>query len=99
MPLQRDAVTGKLICVEQSTAEHVSSQETSVALCPLGFRDERPDFGWPIPIMAPIPPDPQPLVDALDRLVPLQHPRQASAYTTMADPSAWTIEVDSEVDE
>jgi hypothetical protein len=97
MPLQRGA-NGKLVAVEQESPAHISSQEAAVALCPLGFREERPDFGWRIPFLAPGPPDPQPLVDALDALVPLPQPRDASVYQPLAtDPARWTIEVDSEV--
>jgi hypothetical protein len=97
MPLQRGS-DGKLNVVEQATPEHVASQEVSVALCPVGFRDERPDFGWAIPVMGTVPPDPQQLVEALDRLVPLPRPRTASTYMTLAtDPSAWTIQVKAEV--
>jgi hypothetical protein len=99
MPFSRGS-NGKVVVVEQATAAHVSSQEVSVALCPIGFRAERPDFGWPIPVMRPAPLDPQPLVKALDELVPLPTPRDARGYIALvSDPSHWTIEIDSSVRE
>ena len=98
MSVQRDPRTGKLATVEQGTAQHVLSQETSVALCPIGFRLERKDFGWPQSRSRGIPIDPRPLVDALNRLVPTPFSRSAEAYANLAvDPAAWGIEVDTEV--
>lgn len=70
-----------------------------MVLCPVGFRDDRLDFGWKFPELSrTAPADPQPLVDALNRLVPGVSNRTAEAYADLVnDPSNWTIEVDSEV--
>jgi hypothetical protein len=98
MPLSRDPITGSLAVVEQGSPEHVASQEVAVAMCPIGFRPERPDFGWQMPYMRRTPVDPIPLVEALDRLVPVALKRDVSVYVSLAaDPSNWTIEIDSQV--
>lgn len=55
--------------VEQGSTEHVEAQAAVVAYCPLGYRPERPDFGWPWPDVQLMPIDPQPLVDALNRYI------------------------------
>ena len=35
--------------VEQDTAEHVMACENVIVRCPIGFREDRPEFGWPFP--------------------------------------------------
>jgi hypothetical protein len=56
--------------VEQRSPEHITNQEFAVVVTPLGFRDERPDFGWEWPEFAPVPLDLSGLRDAFVRLVP-----------------------------
>jgi hypothetical protein len=58
---------GKVAVVEQDTAEHTLARANMVVRCPLGFRLERPDFGWPFPEFQPIPLDLGPLEDAMER--------------------------------
>jgi phage baseplate assembly protein W len=83
-PFHRDPASGNVAVVEQDTPEHIQSCELAIAACPLGFRQERPDFGWPWPEMKTIPLDPQPLVDALNRLEPRVSRRTASEYADLA---------------
>jgi phage baseplate assembly protein W len=46
---------GRVAVVEQGTDEHVESCEHVIVACPVGFRDERPEFGWPFPEFVTIP--------------------------------------------
>jgi phage baseplate assembly protein W len=68
-PFGRDA-TGKVGVVEQGTLDHVRSQEYAVVVTPVGYRDDRPDFGWEVPLFSNLPLDLSPLADAFKRLVP-----------------------------
>lgn len=40
---------GKVAVVEQDTIEDVMACENVIVRCPIGFREERPDFGWAFP--------------------------------------------------
>ncbi|CAB4197541.1 hypothetical protein UFOVP1313_18 [uncultured Caudovirales phage] len=44
-----ELANGKVSVVEQDTAEHVMACENVIVRCPVGFRVERPEFGWPFP--------------------------------------------------
>jgi phage baseplate assembly protein W len=48
-PFRRGA-NGHVNVVEQDTIAHIMSCETVIAYCPLGARQERPEFGWDWPI-------------------------------------------------
>jgi phage baseplate assembly protein W len=41
---------GHVNVLEQDTIEHVMSCEQVIATCPLGARQERPEFGWDWPV-------------------------------------------------
>lgn len=62
--------TGSVNVVEQDTTEHVMACESVIIRCPLGFREERPEFGWPFPTFAVAPLDMGPLRAALARFEP-----------------------------
>lgn len=47
-PFERPA-NSKVKVVEQDTVEHVAACENVILACPVGFRQERPDFGIPWP--------------------------------------------------
>ena len=55
---------------EQNDQAEVLSCVNVIARCPLGFRDERPDYGWPWPEFHTIPIDPTDLEAAIARLEP-----------------------------
>lgn len=55
---------------EQNTQAEIMSSVNVVARCSLGFRDERPDFGWPFNTFQTAPLDTRPLAAALERLEP-----------------------------
>jgi phage baseplate assembly protein W len=61
-------VRGKV--VEQDTPEHIVACQARIASCPLGFRDERPEFGWTFPIYRPTNLNLDELEDALRRFEP-----------------------------
>ena len=68
-PFQRDGVYG-ILTVEQGTTEHVDACCQMIIRCPLGFREDRPDFGWPWPEFNTTPIELGPLQEALSRLEP-----------------------------
>jgi phage baseplate assembly protein W len=45
----RRGVDGSVCVVEQDTPEHIMACENVIIRCPLGWRDERPEFGWDFP--------------------------------------------------
>jgi hypothetical protein len=86
----------RVATVEQDTSEHVMSCENVIVRCPQGFREERPDFGWPFPTFQNVPLNLEPLRAALDRL----EPRGSADVTEWADEASAairhvTIEVES----
>ncbi len=68
-PFQRGA-TGSVSVVEQDTPEHVMACENVIVRCPLGFRQERPEFGWPFPEFRNVPLNLDPLREALTLFEP-----------------------------
>jgi hypothetical protein len=67
-PFQR--TNGKVAVVEQHSPQHITGQQLAVVVTPLGYRTDRPDFGWEWPEFASIPLDLSSLRDAFIRLVP-----------------------------
>lgn len=67
-PFQR--VGGRVNVVEQDDPEHVMSCNLVIVRCPLGFRDDRPEFGWPWPELGNAPIDLGPLRQALEQFEP-----------------------------
>jgi hypothetical protein len=47
-PFRRDR-EGKPVVDEQDTTEHIMSCVNVIVRCPRGWRDERPEYGWPFP--------------------------------------------------
>jgi len=97
LPFQRDPITGLIQVCEQDSDQHIQSCELAIASCPVGFRPERPDFGWPFPDNKTVPLDPAPLVEALNRLESRVPQRVATEYMDLADQTGSTrvIEIDS----
>jgi phage baseplate assembly protein W len=79
---------GRINTVEQDTPEHVNACENVIVACSTGAREERPEFGWPIPQFATMPIDPAPLERALERF----EPRGNHTVTEHADAIAQAIE-------
>jgi hypothetical protein len=97
LPFGRDPSTGKVSVVEQDTAEHVMSCETMIVVHPLGFRDERPDFGWAWPEFRSLPLDLGALQEALTRLEPRGKPGVAVEYADVADASVRHVSIDVQI--
>lgn len=83
--------------VEQDTTDHVMSCENVIVRCPLGFRDDRPEFGIPWPEFAGAPIDPADITAALRRLEP-RGQSTGREYADVADASVRTLQIDVEVD-
>jgi hypothetical protein len=62
--------SGRVAVVEQDTPEHVQSCQNVIVRCPTGFREERPEFGWPFPEFRTAPLDLTELAVALRRFEP-----------------------------
>jgi len=56
--------------VEQDTPEHVMACENVIVACPVGFRMDRPEFGWPFPEFRTTPLSTDELTAALNQFEP-----------------------------
>lgn len=68
-PFQRGA-GGKVEVVEQQTDEHVGACVSVISRCPLGFRHDRPEFGWDWPEFRSVPLDVDALAETIRRFEP-----------------------------
>lgn len=87
---------GKVEVLEQDSDEHVMSCEHVIVRCPTGFREDRPEFGWPFPEFATTPVDVGPLEAALARFEP-RGSAKATEWADEADAAVRHISVDVEV--
>jgi phage baseplate assembly protein W len=87
---------GKVAVVEQDTDEHVMACENVIVRCPVGFRTERPEFGWPFPEFQNAPIDTDALQAALERFEPRSRVT-ATEYADVADQAVRNITVEVEV--
>lgn len=94
-PFQRGA-SGGVNAVEQDTVEHVTACENVIVRCPLGWREERPEFGWPWPEFHPAPLPLGPLQAALRQFEPRGN-TSAVEYADVVDASIRYMQVDVEV--
>lgn len=85
---------GLVRTVEQDTEEHVMACENVIVRCPVGFRAERPEFGWPFPEFRTAPLDLSELEAALRRWEPRG---QASAQEWADEADAAVREIQVEV--
>lgn len=81
--------------VEQGSEEHIMAQEQVVAYTPLGYREERPEFGWPWPDLQLMPVDPTPLLNALNTFVPDANATLERA--AMISAGVFEIDVDAQI--
>lgn len=61
---------GGVYVVEQGSPDHIRGQQYALVVTPLGWRSERPEYGWPWPEFSMVPLDLEPLRLALRRFVP-----------------------------
>lgn len=95
-PFRRGA-DGRIVVVEQDTLEHVNSCEHIIVRCPVGFRDDRPEFGWPFPEFANVPISVTELEEALRTFEPRGR-ASAREYMEAANAAVRGISIDVEVD-
>lgn len=96
-PFTFNTTTGSVDVVEQDTIEHINACCQVIIRCPLGFRIDRPEFGWPFPEFATVPIDTTALVAALEEFEPRGRPN-AREYMEAADAAVRGISVDVETE-
>jgi phage baseplate assembly protein W len=69
-PFQRSADGTSVQVVEQDTPEDIMCCENVIVHCPLGWRDDRPEFGWAWPELANVPLNVGSLEQALEQFEP-----------------------------
>jgi phage baseplate assembly protein W len=69
-PFSRSTDGSQVLVVEQSAADEIMACANVITLCPIGYRADRPEFGWPWPDLKVIPVDAGPLVRALNMFEP-----------------------------
>jgi phage baseplate assembly protein W len=89
-PFERGA-DGNVKVSEQGTPEQVMDQVEILVRCPVGFRSERPDFGWPWPLFQNAPLDLKALEAAIARFVPRV---SISQLTSLAELATQQIQVE-----
>lgn len=87
----------KVCVVEQDTEAHVLTNDNMVIRCPIGFRLERPEYGWPFPEFHPVPLDMAPLEEALRRFGHPNGTADATEYANEADAAVREIQVEVQV--
>lgn len=69
-PFSRSADGTSINVVEQGSEEEVMACVQMIARCPLGYREDRPEFGWDWPDLRLMPINPQPLLNAIQTFEP-----------------------------
>jgi phage baseplate assembly protein W len=95
-PFQRGP-NGKVNVVEQDSPEHVMSCENVIVRCPVGFRDDRPEFGIPWPQFRNAPLDLGALEAALQRFEPRSR-ATGHEWADVASAAIRNIEIDVEAE-
>jgi phage baseplate assembly protein W len=92
-PFQRDPVSGSVQVVEQDTVEHIMSCETVIVQHPLGYRQDRPEFGWAWPELENAPLNLGSLEQALQQF----EPRGQASATQYLDVARAAVQVSVDV--
>jgi hypothetical protein len=93
-PFRRDPETSKVVVVEQDTPEHILACENMIVRCPLGFREERPEFGWPFPTFGNAPLNVGQLESALRKFEPRSYAK-GTEYADVADAAVRHIQIEA----
>jgi phage baseplate assembly protein W len=96
-PFQRGG-NGHINVVEQDTIAHIMSCETVIALCPLGARQDRPEFGWDWPIYNAWPVNTTSLEQALQTFEPRGTVSDVTELAKTAQTWQRNIEVDIQIE-
>lgn len=86
--------SGNVNVVEQDTPEHIMSCEYVIVSAPIGYRDDRPEFGWPWPELKNAPLNLGALEQALNQFEP--RPRQLTT-TQILDAAQAAVRVSIDV--
>ena len=92
-PFQRGA-DGRIQVVEQDGPQHVMSCAAVVTHCPIGARDDRPEFGWAWPEMENAPINTTSLEQALTNF---GHPDGTPNISQVYDMAASVVRVRTEI--
>jgi hypothetical protein len=92
-----DPSQGGIAVVEQDSPEHIMSCEMVITVCPLGARDDRPEFGWAMPDLNTPPLDTEALKSALQTLEP-RADVEITQYADLIDAAKQFIEVEVEIE-
>lgn len=95
-PFALSANGASVVVDEQDSIREIESCENVIIRCPTGWREEKPDFGWPFPEFASAPIDTTALEAALRRFEPRGKAR-GFEYADAADAAVRHISVDVEV--
>jgi phage baseplate assembly protein W len=92
-PFVRDQVTGTVRAIEQDTVEHVMSCEQVIVRHPLGYRIDRPEFGWAWPELDGMPLD----LGSLEQALRQFEPRGTATASQYADVAASVVHISVDV--
>jgi phage baseplate assembly protein W len=81
-PFQRTPDGSGIVVNEQDTEEDIMACEMVIVSYPVGFRDDRPEFGWAFPEMAQAPLSSAALAQALKEFEPRAPVRIDEVYDT-----------------
>jgi phage baseplate assembly protein W len=83
--------------VEQDELEHVDACCQVIVRCPVGWRPERPEFGWQFPEFRSVPLDPTVVATALKRFEPRASNVRAREWADAANDAVRHLSIDVEV--
>jgi phage baseplate assembly protein W len=87
-------VYGQVAVVEQDDTAHIDACCQVITRCPVGFRIERPEFGWRFPEFRTAPLDTDALVSAIQRFEPRVSEVRAREYADVASDVVRHISID-----
>ncbi|HEY1437374.1 MAG TPA: LamG-like jellyroll fold domain-containing protein [Casimicrobiaceae bacterium] len=90
-------VSSQVGVIEQDTVEHIMSCEMVITVCPLGARDDRPEFGWAWPDLSTPPLDTAALQTALENFEP-RADVEVTQYADLIDAATQFIKVQVEIE-
>jgi phage baseplate assembly protein W len=83
--------------VEQDSPEHILACQARIVACPVGFRVERPEFGWPFPTYNTAPLNLDALTAALRRFEPRAPTATGQEWADAADFAVRHIQITSQI--
>jgi phage baseplate assembly protein W len=87
-------IDGNVLVVEQDEAPHIDACCQVIIRCPVGFRPERPEFGWQFPEFRNVPLDTANVTEAIKRWEPRATNVTAYEYADAAADAVRHISID-----